>query len=571
MRFLEWKSKGTGVLLMLTAVQAFDRSVFQQPMYANKSISNDSYRIRAQSPLPDATQLTQKEKQDFIKGAFMFAWEGYRAFSWGYDENRPVSNRPVNTRNGWGATIVDALDTLYLMGLTEQFNEAKDFVRTIDWKAVKPGNEEVQVFETVIRYVGGLISAYDLSGDSVFITKAVELVDLLMPAFDTPTGIPYQFVNFKTGKGVKSGFTDGASCLAELGTVQLEFTRLSQITDNWVYHRAGQRVYEAFENMRTSPHGLFTHLINPDTGKQLGNYITWGGMADSFYEYLIKQYVMSKGRDERMKDMSIAAIRSLEKHLLTSPKDHSERVLLSVLDNGVQVPVMDELACFAPGSLLLASKTIPGLKNIEDFAADLMDGCYIAWSSTRTGLAPETFGWEDSKDGHTVVGELTGRRKQLAEEAGVFPVTSSYILRPETLESLYYFYKYTGDKSYEIKAWNIFNALHVYSHSSSGFSGVQDIDSSYPTWDDRQESFFFAETFKYLYLFYDDDAAESVSFDQWVFNTEAHPFRIVDKEPPKPVEVPWFDEISDFFDKCLSFILGILFGWIGIIYKSIFG
>ncbi|KAI9013735.1 glycoside hydrolase [Phycomyces nitens] len=571
MRFPGWKKKGSGVILLLTAVQAFDSSIFQQPMYKNKTVTSNEYRIRSQMPLPDANQLTQKEKQDFIKGAFMFAWEGYRAFSWGYDENRPVSNRPVNTRNGWGATIVDALDTLYLMGLKEQFNEARDFIKTIDWKDVKPGNEEVQVFETVIRYVGGLISAYDLSGESIFITKAVELVDLLMPAFDTPTGIPYQFVNFKTGKGVKSGFPDGASCLAELGTVQLEFTRLSQITDNWSYHWAGQRVYDALKKINTSPPGLFTHLINPDTGKPLGNYVTWGGMADSFYEYLIKQYVMSKGKDETMKEMSIQAIRSLEKHLLTSPQDHSERTLLSVLDNGVQVPVMDELACFAPGSLLLAARTIPGLEDIEDFAADLMDGCYIAWSSTRTGLAPETFGWQDSKDGHTVVGDITGRRKQLADEFGIFPVTSSYILRPETLESLYYFYKYTGDKTYEIKAWNIFNALHVYSHSSSGFSGVQDIDSLYPTWDDRQESFFFAETFKYLYLFYDDDAADIVPFDKWVFNTEAHPFRIVDKEPPERKYIPPFDGILETVSRIFNIAYNVLFGWIEIMYKYIFG
>lgn len=98
-------------------------------------------------------------------------------------------------RNGWGATIVDALDTLHIMGLRKEFKQAQDFVGTIQWDKIKD-DEPVQLFETVIRYVGGLLSAYDLSHEKVFVRKAVELVDRLLPAFNTPTGIPYQYVNF---------------------------------------------------------------------------------------------------------------------------------------------------------------------------------------------------------------------------------------------------------------------------------------------------------------------------------------------------------------------------------------
>lgn len=98
-------------------------------------------------------------------------------------------------RNGWGATIVDSLDTLYIMGLRKEFDEAKEFVRNINWTLTE---EPVQLFETVIRYVGGLLSAYDLSNDLVFIEKAVELTELLIPAFDSPTGVPYQYMDFKT-------------------------------------------------------------------------------------------------------------------------------------------------------------------------------------------------------------------------------------------------------------------------------------------------------------------------------------------------------------------------------------
>jgi mannosyl-oligosaccharide alpha-1,2-mannosidase len=143
--------------------------------------------------LPDT--WSNAKKQQHIKSSFQFAWEGYKKYSWGYDENRPVTNAWQNTRNGWGASIVDGLDTLYIMGLMDEFYEAKDFIKAIDWNQA---NEDVQVFETVIRYVGGLLAAYDLSGDEMFVAKTVELVDKLMPAFDTPTGIPFQYMNFST-------------------------------------------------------------------------------------------------------------------------------------------------------------------------------------------------------------------------------------------------------------------------------------------------------------------------------------------------------------------------------------
>lgn len=79
------------------------------------------------------------------------------------------------------------------MGLDEEFNEAKEFVSKISWTSTE---EPVQLFETVIRYLGGFLSAYDLSNETIFLEKAVELTNLLLPAFDTPTGVPYQYMNF---------------------------------------------------------------------------------------------------------------------------------------------------------------------------------------------------------------------------------------------------------------------------------------------------------------------------------------------------------------------------------------
>ncbi|CAO3650173.1 unnamed protein product [Cunninghamella blakesleeana] len=497
--------------------------------------------ITKEQTLPDSNELTNKQKQDLVKEAFLFAWNGYHKHSWGYDENRPVTNEPLNTRNGWGATIVDALDTLYIMGLEKEFEQAKQYVAKINWDQV---TDDVQVFETVIRYVGGLISAYELSDDKIFIDKCVELVDRLLPAFDSPTHIPYRFVDFKTGKAVTS---DNLNNLAEIGTLQLELTRLSQITGNWKYHDIGQKVYENFKNIKTSYEGLFPHLIDINTGKPASDFYSFGGMADSFYEYLIKQYVLSNGKDEEKKEMMIKAARGLKKYLVQTPQrfnsnhlgkgdeednvDHSFKFIGSIYGH-TPIASMGELACFAPGTLLLASHWIPELNKedqIEDVAYDTLLGCYQAWISTRTGIAPEGFGWIPK--GGSPPTDLSDRQKELANQFGVFPLGYPiYILRPETLESIYYFYVYKKNPKYQDMAWTLFKSIDKYCKANSGFSGIRDVDAKRPEWDDRQESFMFAETFKYLYLIWDEQPR--FPFDQWVFNTEAHPFRIADIQPP---------------------------------------
>ncbi|KAI8344674.1 glycoside hydrolase [Chlamydoabsidia padenii] len=486
------------------------------------------YEGTFQDPLPSANELTNEEKQRAIKEAFQFAWQGYRTYSWGFDENRPVTNTPLTSRNGWGVTIVDSLDTLYIMGLMDEFKEAREFVAAIDWGST---NDNVHVFETTIRYVGGLLSAYELSHDYMFAAKAADLVERLLPAFtESPTGIPYQYVDFHTGHAVKSNWEEGASALAELGAVQIEFTRLSQITGDWKYHDIGQRVYDTLLNTTTSYEGLYPHLINPDTGKSVGDYLTWGGMADSFYEYLIKQYIFSNSKDTQKKQMMIDAVNGLRNYMLQSPKNHDDMMFISSRQHGVDLPVMDELACFAPSALLLSAYWIDELADVQADAKRLLKGCYSSWASTRTGIAPEVFGWI-SQDGNAI-GEVTQHKELLAKQFGVFDFDAGYVLRPETLESVFYFYQFDQDKNYQDIAWDIFNSLHTYCRANSGFSGLDNVETFTPKWDDRQESYMFAETFKYLYLMFDDPSQPArFPLDQWVFNTEGHPLRIVDINP----------------------------------------
>lgn len=139
-------------------------------------------------------KLIREQRQNSVREGFLHGWRGYAEFAWGFDEVKPISNGFVNTFNGWGATIVDSLDTMLIMGLKEEFALAREFVSTLDFLK---SNSTINVFETNIRYLGGLLSAYELSKDQIFLDKAHELGRILLPAFNSTSGLPYNFLAFE--------------------------------------------------------------------------------------------------------------------------------------------------------------------------------------------------------------------------------------------------------------------------------------------------------------------------------------------------------------------------------------
>lgn len=129
-------------------------------------------------------------RQTQVKESFVHAWEGYKKHAWGKDEVAPVSGSYRNSFGGWGATLVDSMDTLWIMGLKDEFQRCLTAVAEIDW--TRNDEEVVNVFETTIRYLGGLLAAYDISGGAypLLLKKAVDLGDVLYRAFDTPNRMP---------------------------------------------------------------------------------------------------------------------------------------------------------------------------------------------------------------------------------------------------------------------------------------------------------------------------------------------------------------------------------------------
>ncbi|CAN6552048.1 unnamed protein product [Malus baccata var. baccata] len=443
------------------------------------------------------------ERRKAVKDAMIHAWTYYEMYAWGHDELKPQTRNSVDSFGGLGATLVDSLDTLYIMGLDQQFQRAREWVaNSLNFNK----NYEASVFETTIRVIGGLLSAYDLSHDDIFLEKARDIADRLLPAWNTPSGIPYNIINLMYGDAKNPQWTGGKSILADAGSEQLEFIALSQRTKDPKYQQKVEYVIKELHKIFPAD-GLLPIYINPLTGETSYSKITFGAMGDSFYEYLLKAWIQGNKTEavknyREMWETSMKGLKSLIRR--TTPSSFAyicEKTGSSLYDK------MDELACFAPGMLALGSSGyVPDeAEKFLSLAEELAWTCYNFYQRTPTKLAGENYFFPAGQDMN--VGTLWS------------------ILRPETIESLFYLWRFTGNKTYQEWGWNIFQAFENNSRVDSGYSGLKDVSTGEK--DDMMQSFFLAETLKYLYLLFSPPSF--ISLDEWVFNTEAHPLRITDR------------------------------------------
>ncbi|EES12812.1 hypothetical protein BDA96_06G226200 [Sorghum bicolor] len=474
----------------------------ENPVVSNRNSRKDLVEI----------DPVNNERREKVKEAMLHAWNSYVKYAWGMDELQPQSKNGINSFGGLGATLVDSLDTLYIMGLKDEFEKARDWVaESLDFDK----DYDASVFETTIRVVGGLLSAYDLSGDKVFLEKAKDITDRLLPAWDTTSGIPYNRINLAHGRAHNPGWTNGDSILADSGTEQLEFIALSQRTGDPKYQQKAENVITQLQKIYPSD-GLLPIYINPHSGTASYSTITFGAMGDSFYEYLLKVWVQGNKTEHvkhyrQMWETSMEGLLSLTKK--TTPSNY---YYICEKNGGSLSDKMDELACFAPGMLALGASGYGPEKSeqIMNLAKELARTCYNFYQTTPTKLAGENYFFHTGQD--MSVG------------------TSWNILRPETVESLMYLWRLTGNKTYQDWGWDIFQAFEKNSRIESGYVGLRDVNTGEK--DNMMQSFFLAETLKYLYLLFSPPSV--ISFDEWVFNTEAHPLRIVPVNDNKGIGTP---------------------------------
>ena len=464
---------------------------------------------------PETTPADVREKSDalgrqrreVVRNAMKHAYGNYEKHAFGYDEVLPDSG---NRRNNWGGmatTMVDSLDTLWIMGLKDEFYRARDWIRdNLDFNRVQGS---VSVFETTIRSLGGLLSAYDLSSDKVFLKKAQELGDKLFAAFGTSSGMPVNSISLQNPH-VGSG---GQVILAEVGTLQLEFRALARHTGVKKYAEASEKVHTLLRR-RKPEDGLWGIHVDVASGLSAGGTVAFGALGDSFFEYLLKIWVQGDRTENEYWNDYEQAMDGLHKRVLQHSQPSNLAYLADYTPGGGYNHKMDHLACFVPGLLALGSykrlKTDPARHQRDmEVAKALMYTCWLMYARQPTLIAPEMVTFQNGND-FTVPG-----------------FTNFYILRPETVESLFILNRITGAPVYRDWGFQIMRALDKHCKTTYGYGAYPDVRDVNRRPEDRMESFFLAETLKYLFLLQDPDS--EISLDEFVFNTEAHPLRIFPK------------------------------------------
>jgi ER degradation enhancer, mannosidase alpha-like 2 len=427
----------------------------------------------------DKTLRTEKQQlAQEVRQEFMHSWNAYKKYAWGNDMLRPVSKSPVNWyKSTLLMTPLDALDTMILMGLKEEADATREYIAT---HLSFDQDFYVKNFEISIRLLGGLIANYQLTGDERLLRLADDLGTRLMPVFKSPTGIPYVDVNLKTG-AVRGTRTNPA----EVGTLLIEFGTLSKLTGKPQYYDAAKNAAMQIYNRRSSI-GLVGTWIDCETGKWLDSDSHVSACIDSYYEYLLKSAILFGDKDmkEAWETSKVAVARYLGDE---SPSGYW--IGHADMNTGKRTHTwFGLLDAFYPAVLAL-SGDVPTAARLEESA-------FKMWN--KYGIEGDVFDY-----------------------VKMDTVSSRYQLNPEIMESAYYLYHYTKDPRYIEMGKTFFADLKKYCRMDEGYSGLRNVATKERT--DLMESYFLAETWKYLYLLF--ASPETLDFDKVIFSTEAHPIR----------------------------------------------
>jgi len=413
-----------------------------------------------------------------VRAEFLHAWRGYKRYAWGHDDLRPLSKKAHDWyEQSLLMTPVDALDTLLLMNLTDEARQTKEFI-LLNLSFDK--DIYVKNFEITIRLLGGLLSSYQMTGDRRLLMLAEDLGTRLLPAFESPTGLPYRYVNLRTGR-VRGAETNPA----EAGTLLVEFGALGRLTNKPVfYDKAKRALSELFK--RRSSIGLVGQRINVETGEWTNRDSHVSAEIDSYYEYLLKCWLLFD--DEDCRRMWLESAAAVNKYLADEIGTELWYGHADMLTGRRTATMYGALDAFFPAVLALSGDT--------SRARRLQASSFKMWN--RHGVEPE---------------EINYRTMRVGDP--------SYPLRPEIVESTYYLHRLTGDASYLRMGRRLFEDFVRHCKTDEAYAALKSVVTKEKA--DSMESFLFAETFKYFYLLFSPPG--TLNFRAVVFNTEAHPIR----------------------------------------------
>ena len=413
---------------------------------------------------PSGTSLPpDQEIAADVRNEFLHAWNGYKQFAWGHDQVMPlsgtyseffVSGHPI------GLSIIEALDTLYVMGLDEELALGVDWIKNnLNFEI----DGDFHVFEFIIRVLGGLEAGYLATGDPELLRLSVQAGDLVLPAFTkSPTGMPYQYVNFATG--ALSGNTPP---IAEIGTNILEFGLLSQLTGDPKYYQAAKTAYKAVVDRRSSL-DLLASYLNIETG-------AWADSTDqapnppvdSFYEYLWGGWAMF--RDQDCLDWYRMFTAAFKKYLVEDYNGYTWFKQVDFTTGELVGRDQSELAAFY-GEVLAHGGDVA-----------LGEAYYRTWANvaSRYPVLPEEIDYTT-----------------------LAPLSKGNQLRPEYLNAAFDLYVQLRSEVYKTTSYDYFQNMKTYNRTPHGYTIINDVTTRPMVQGDLFPAYSFAENFKYLWLIF---------------------------------------------------------------------
>lgn len=461
-----------------------------------------------------AAKKIREARREDVKKQFLKCWRNYRTYAWMHDEIHPISGQVSNSYGGWATTLIDALDTLYIMGFEDEFSTAIKDIEMIDFGYTD--QEIINVFETNIRHLGGLLAAYELSGEKRLLNKAKEVGEMLYHAFDTPNHIPATRWQFRAAGEGKPQEPEEHMLLAEIGSMTLEFTRLSQLTGDPKWYDAVDRITRLLEEQQdqTKLPGMWPIILNGRTANFTEDYhFGLGSMADSTYEYLGKEYILLGGQEpiyHKMYEKSMNA--AIENTLFRPSNPQNVDMLMSgiVMADGTRKeldPVMEHLACYTGGMFALGGKVFENEEHV-DIGRKLAGACVWGYKASPSGIMPEvsrllpcanltTCEWDENAWHEGVMSRRTGEEKgqdtlrniaSLRLPDGFTSIDDRrYLLRPEAIESVFIMHRLTGEQQWQAAAWDMWTAIMRATDTDIGNSALTDVSADSPPREDRME------------------------------------------------------------------------------------
>ncbi|KAI0562018.1 mannosyl-oligosaccharide--1,2-mannosidase [Gracilaria domingensis] len=482
------------------------------------SASSSSSTLTPVTPHSYANASYKLLQQD-VRHVTRVLYRAYMRNCMGYDEFEPLTGKCYHWFN-IGLSALDSLDTLLIMDLQQEYHASRDWAASsLRFDQV---SSTVSLFELVIRAMGGMNSAYELSGDSLWLNHSVRLADMLLHAFDiTPTKCPPPavFIGDHIQQRMREHPLPTYSTASEVGTLQLEFRTLSRFSKDPRYKNAVDHCMKIVEDAYPDD-SLVPPFFDLSNGKFHGERLTIGGSVDSLYEMLAKNWVMSGRQDGRLRSLFERSVEAITQTLSRSNGDNLYIGEMRRNRPGSFRKHMDHLACFFPGTLAYAALhglgggvNGTGEHDYMPLARRLTRSCFNMTRGVESGLAGEITLFVDKpvpKSGHDV----------------------NY-LRPEIVEALYYMdqidplaggtYKQMGREMWQsIRRWaQIAGKEDGLLSTTYGLLG-NNIGVSHGG---KLHSFVLAETLKYFYLLFDERSGDKAELPltEWVFNTEAHP------------------------------------------------